>query len=116
MAFWDEYQEIGGNWIKSDEKQVLIENGIPIQVLKVQDDDGNKYGPRFALSVLVPDAGTGENEERSLGFPKDTVESRDRMLTQLQSYLQRDDAEPVFVKLETVGRSILVRNAEAVEA
>lgn len=111
MGFFDEYKEIGGNFIGAEEKQVLIDNGIPMEVLAVVMDEANKYGPRFVAKVSVPDPATGEEAERAISFPTGTVESRDRMLTQLASYLERADAEPVRVKLEKVGRSILVRAA-----
>ena len=111
MSFFDEYKEIGGNFVSADEKQVLMDQGIPFQIIAVVDDDGNKYGARFVAKALVPDPESGDEEERAISFPKDTVESRDRMLSEMQKYLEREDAEPVMVKLEKVGRSILVRNA-----
>lgn len=111
MGFWDEYKEIGGNFIKAEEKQVLIENGIPMVVLAVIEDQANQYGPRYVAQVSVPNPETGEDEERAISFPIGTVESRDRMLAQLTEYLGRPDAEEVTVKLEKAGRSILLRQA-----
>lgn len=110
-GFFAEYKEVGGNFVKADEKQVLMDNGIPFQVIDIVVDDENKYGPRFIAKVLLPDPETGEPAERAIGFPKGTVESRDRMLNQMGAYLERDDAEPVIVKLEQVGRSIIIRAA-----
>lgn len=111
MGFWDEYKEIGGNFIKADEKQVIIDNGIPLRVSAVIEDQNNQYGPRYVAQVEVPNPETGEDEERVIGFPIGTVESRDRMLGQLVEYLGREDAEVVTVKLEKAGRSILLRQA-----
>lgn len=111
MSFWDEYKEIGGNFIKADEKDVLMENGIPLTVLEIADDQHNQYGPRYVAKVTVPNPETGEDEERAIAFPQGTVESRDRMLSQMMEYLERDDADEVSVKLEKVGRSILIRQA-----
>lgn len=111
MGFFDEYKEIGGNFIKAEEKQVLIDNGIPFRVVEVVADDENKYGPRYVATVLLPDPENGAEAERAVAFPKGTVESRDRMLGQMAAYLDRDDAEPVMVKLEKVGRSIVLRSA-----
>lgn len=111
MSFWDEYKEIGGNFIKADEKAVLMENGIPLKVLAVIEDQANQYGPRYVAQVEVANPETGEDEERAISFPIGTVESRDRMLSQLLTYLDGDDAEEVVVKLEKVGRSILLRQA-----
>lgn len=123
-SFFDEYVDIsasGGSWIKADEKAVLMEQGIPFQITAIEDDDENRYGPRFVAFVLVPNPETGDEEERKLGFPKverdgegaviGGVESRDRMLVQMQEYLSRDNAEPVLVKLEKVGRAIIIRQA-----
>lgn len=113
LSFFDEYKEVGGKFVGAEEKEVLMSNGIPFQVVDVIDDDTNKYGPRFIANVLLPNPEDGTEEQRSIGFPKGTVDSRDRMLSQMQEYLGRTDAQPVVVKLEKVGRSIIVRNAEA---
>ena len=111
MSFFDEYKEIGGNFVSAEEKKVLMDEGIPIQITEVVDDDANRFGARFVAKALVPDPASGDEEERAISFPKNTVESRDRMLFQMQEYLARDDSEPVMVKLEMVGRSIIIRSA-----
>lgn len=111
MSFWDEYKEIGGNFIKAEEKQILMDNGIPLRVLGVIEDQANRYGPCYVMQVEAPNPETGEDEERAIGFPIGTVESRDRMLSQMIEYLARQDAEDVVVKLERAGRSILIRQA-----
>lgn len=111
MSFWDDYKEIGGNFIGAAEKQVLIENGIPMTVTALVEDQANQYGPRWVAQVEVPNPETGEDEERAISFPIGTVESRDRMLNQMSEYLGREDADPVVIKLEKVGRSILLRQA-----
>lgn len=123
-SFFDEYIDIGGSggaWMSAAEKQVLIENGIPFQITEVADDDQNQYGPRYVLFVKVPDPETGEDEERKIGFAKVThdedgkieagVESRDRMLVQMQEYLSRDGSEPVTVKLTKIGRAQILQQA-----
>jgi hypothetical protein len=109
MGFYDEYKEIGGNWINSDEKNVMIEEGIPFEITAIQHDEANKYGPRFVATVVVPNPETGDEETRSLGFPKGTVESRDRMIVAMEEYLGSDKPEPLIVKLDRVGNSILIR-------
>lgn len=111
LSFWDDYKESGGNYLKADEKDVLMENGIPFTVTAVQEYDHPQYGLRYELAVQVPDPESGEDEERSLSFKIGSVESRDRMLKAMEEYLGRDDAEPVRVKLEKQGRSILLRSA-----
>jgi hypothetical protein len=110
VGFWDEYTEPTGSWVKAAEKQVLIENGIPFTVSSLSK--GEYQGePRYVMQALLANPESGEEEERLFGFPIGTVESRDRMLSQMAEYLTRDDAEPVTVKLEKVGRSILLRQA-----
>lgn len=111
-SFFDEYEDLGGgNWISSEEKAVMIENGIPFDVLSVVEDPAGKYGARFVLKVLCPDSTTGEMTERQIGFAQNSVESRDRMLHQMKEYLAREDAKPVSVKIERVGRSDILRQA-----
>jgi hypothetical protein len=112
MSFWDSYKDTGGNYISAEEKQVLIDEGVPLTVVSIIEDERNKYGPRYVAKVLAPNPETGDTEERNIGFPIGTVESRDRMLDQMASYLEEDGQEPVVVKLEKVGRSIIIRKAE----
>lgn len=112
MSFFDEYQEVGGSYIGADEKKAMMEAGIPFTVTAVLDDDDNKYGARYVMKCLVPNPESGDEEDRNISFPKESgVESRNRMLAQMQEYLARPEAEPVVCKLEQVGRSILIRQA-----
>lgn len=112
MAFWDEYKEVGGNFVKAPEKQILMDEGVPFPILKVVEDQANKFGPRYAATVVLPEGVEGvEAGERVISFPIGTVESRDRMLNQMETYLDREDADDVVVKLEKVGQSILIRQA-----
>lgn len=110
MGFWDEYDEPTGSWVKAEEKAVIIENGIPFQITSVSEGD-YQGEPRYVVGAMVPNPESGEPEERLFGFPRGTVESRDRMLSQMAGYLAREDAAPVEVKLEKKGRSILIRQA-----
>lgn len=110
MGFWDEYDEPVGSWVKADEKAVIIDNGIPFRITSVVKGD-YQGEPRYVVGALVPHPETGEDEERLFGFPIGTVESRDRMLTQMGEYLGREDAEPVAVKLEKSGKAHLIRQA-----
>lgn len=129
MSFFDEYVDIGasgGAWISTDEKAVLMSEGIPFTITGLADDDENRYGPRFVAFCLVPDPETGEESERKLGFPKVVrdeegnveggVESRDRMLNAMKhgegTYPGLDNGgDPITVKLEKVGRAIIIRQA-----
>lgn len=116
-GFFDEYQDIGGNFVSAEEKQYLIDNGVPFPITAVVED--HAFGQdRFVAKVELPedvseDADWTELVERNIAFPKSGVESRDRMLDQMKEYLLRPDSEPVTVKLEKVKRSIIIRNAES---
>jgi hypothetical protein len=110
MGFWDEYEEIGGDFVKGAEKEVLAANGIPFQVEAVLDDDESQFGARYVLRALVPDPENGEERVRSMAFAKASVDSRDRMLSAMQTFLA-DGGDPVSVKLEKAGRSWLLREA-----
>lgn len=110
MGFFDEYEEIGGDFVKGAEKETLAANGIPFIVQAVFDDDTSQFGARYVLKTLVPDPENGEERERSMAFAKASVDSRDRMLVAMQEFLN-EGGDPVTVKLEKAGRSWLLRQA-----
>lgn len=114
MSFFDEYKDIGGGeYVSSDEKNVLIENGIPFQMTDVVYQEESKFGERFVTRVLLPDPETGEEEERLMSFGAGTVESRDRLLRALAEWLDEADNEPPYVKLAKVGRAVIIEKGEA---
>jgi len=113
VSFFDEYKDIGGGeYVSSDEKNVLIENGIPLKITDVAYQEESKFGERYVCRVLLPDPETGDEEERLMSFSAGTVESRDRMLKAMAEYLDDADAEPPLVKLEKVGRAVIIVKAE----
>lgn len=112
MGFFDGYTSTagGGKYISSDEKQVLIDNGVSFDITALVHEPENKYGPRYVAFVTVPnpEAG-GEPLEAKIGFPTDSgVDSRDNMLRAMDSYFSEDGAEPVNVKLTKQGRAIQI--------
>ena len=110
MAFKDNFKDIGGgDYVSADEKQALADGGVEFSITSVVEDQQNKYGPRYVLKAIVPNPETGDEEERNISFSIGTVESRDRMLAQMEEYLDGDDAEDVPVTLEKVGRSWILR-------
>jgi len=114
LSFFDEYKDIGaigGDYLTAAEKQVIIDEGIPFEITDILDDDESQYGARFVCVVNVPDPESGDEASRKWSFTKSTVESRDRMLVQMQEYLKQDDSQPVLVKVEKVGRSNIIRQA-----
>lgn len=114
MGFFDDYKDIGGGeYVGADEKAVLIENGIPFQITDVVYQEESKFGERYVCRVELPDPETGETEERLMSFSAGTVESRDRMLKALSEWLDDGDNEPPYVKLEKVGRAVIIVKGEA---
>lgn len=116
MSFFDEYVDIGGGglWLASEQKQVMIENGIVFQIKGLAIDEDNQYGPRYVAFCEIPNTETGDLEPGKIGFPIGSgADSRDAMLKAMSKYLESEDAQPVFVKLEKPGRAILLVAAEA---
>lgn len=100
MGFFDEYQdESGGKWLNADAKAELIESGQPVTIVSVGTEDTDRFGERYVLDVII------DGEEKALGFGMGTVDSRDRMLANMERYLDDPAAEKPVVKLTKVGRS-----------
>lgn len=109
MSFFDDYKDIGGGeYVGADEKAVIIDEGIPLTVVDVVYQEESQYGERYVCRVLLPDPDTGDEEERLMSFGCGSVESRDRMLKAMAEYLETDGAEPPTVKLEKVGRAVII--------
>lgn len=113
MSFWDNYRDVGGassgKYISSDEKQVLIDNGVVFEITALQEDRENKYGPRYVAFVTIPASDDDDPLDAKISFPLDSgVDSRDTMLRNMEQYLEKDDSEPVKVKLTKVGRAIAI--------
>ena len=114
--FFDGYKDIGGgDYVDKDEKDVLIDNGIPFRITDVVYQEESKFGERFVCRVLLPDTESGEenDEERLMSFGAGTVESRDRLLRALAEWLDEADNEPPFVKLTRAGRAVIIERGEA---
>ncbi len=105
MGFFDEFEEISGNWIGKEEKASMIADETPFVALTVARVS-SRYGPRYVVKTEL------DGEERLLGFGAEAVESRDRLFDALIGYLARDDAEPVNLKMKRSGQSVLVVNAD----
>lgn len=116
MSFFDSYKDLGGggSYMKSDEKQVLIENGVPFSINSLQMDEENQYGPRYVAFCTIPNLTDpkGDEEERKIAFPVSSgADSRDAMLKAMDEFL-KNGGEPVKVKLSKPGRAILIQPAE----
>ena len=114
MGFFDEFQDSSGlSFIKKEEKNVLIQDATDLAIVAVKRVTTNFDGHPGEQYVIVFDL---DGETRALGFQIGNVESRDRMLAQMQDYLANsDEAEPVVVRLVKKGRSVLIKDANAVE-
>lgn len=118
QGFFDTYKDLsgGGTFMKKDEKDFLIQNGVVIQITGLQEegpDEFNKNGRWVAFSQ-VPNPESGEPEERKISFPIGTnVPTRDSMLTAMKQYFNEEGSEPVSVKLTQPGRAILIVPAES---
>lgn len=113
MGFWDDNEDLlasGGAYVGKDEKQDLMENGVVFPITGIIVEDSPKFGERYVATVVLPDE-DGSKSDRLISFPKGTVESRDRTLDRMRKWLEDPTNEPPLVKLEKVGRSILVRPA-----
>jgi hypothetical protein len=97
-------QGAGKSFVSTEEKDVLIDEGTPL-VFTAVTFGPSKYGERFIATTEI------EGEERAIGFPAGTVESRDAQLHDLQTWLA-DGGEAPTLKIVRVGRALILENAE----
>ena len=117
QGFFDNYKDLGtgGSFVKGPEKDFLISNAVAFEITGLQWEDPDEYNEngRYVAFCNVPDAETGEMEERKISFPYGTnVPTRDSMLKAMKEYFD-EDGEPVKVKMAQPGRAILVHPADA---
>lgn len=113
MAFFDDYQDTGGwNFVSKEEKEVLIKEGVAFVPESVVFNENGKFGAKYTVLTRLPD---DPDEVRAISFTAGTVQSRDRLLDALTTYLEQEDAEAPRLKLERNKQSILIRNADAAE-
>lgn len=108
MGFFDEYEDTSGTsvYLKKADKEQLIRDGQPFVVNAVTLEDHSEYGERYVIDTVLDD------RERKIAFNTDSVESRDRMLSALEKWLDDPDNEKPVVLLEKKGRSVLIRAAD----
>lgn len=113
MGFWDEYKENdGGKYLTGADKTALIASRTPLQVtsirreespFKQKDAQGNATVSvdRFVLDVEL------NGEARRLSYDAGSVESRDRLFSDMIRYVeeQGDDAELPKIVIERKGNS-----------
>ena len=69
-----------GTFLDADQKQAIA--GLPLRLLSITDDPGNRYGPRWIVSVADPDSG----EKYALGFAHNVY--RDRVMRSLADAIE----------------------------
>ena len=107
--FFETFQDAGGgNWVGKEEKDAMIADGTAFTVTRVARG-ASKYGERYVIDTEI------DGEMRSIGFPADTVQSRDRLLDALIEYLKGENPEPVSLKMQRIGRSIILSDPDAEE-
>lgn len=114
MGFFDTYKDEGsGNYIGKDERQTLIANEVPLEIVKIYETQHSEYGPKYNVVVNL------EGEERTISWKKADenggVYSRDRMLVAMQEYLEsKGDDDPLpRVVIYRVKQAQLLRDADA---
>ena len=110
MGFDFEKYQSGGNYVSGAEKKVLAENGIPFAITRVRETE--KFdSEHFELSVLLPNPESGEEEERTLSFPKGSgADSRDSMLAAMKTHIE-ETGEQVAAKVKKIGRAYFLEAA-----
>lgn len=115
MAFWDTHEagNGGGGYLSPDEKEELIANETPFDVTSVRHEAENKYGPRFVVTLVLPDPATGDNETRMVGFPQGSgVTSRDDLLTaMIDDHFGAGETDAIPCILTKGGNSFLLKPA-----
>jgi hypothetical protein len=111
LGFWDQHEvKSGGGYLTPDEKAALIESEQPFDVTGIKYEAEGKYGPRYVLTLAVPDPATGDNETRMLGFVINSgVTSRDDILkAMLDDHFGAGETDPIPAILAKGGNAILI--------
>lgn len=111
VSFWDTHEvSSGGGYLSPDEKEVLVTSKQPFEITGIKYDQDNKFGPRFVLTLSLPDPATGDSETRLVGFPVGSgVTSRDDILqAMLDDHFGAGQTEPIPAILSKGGNSYLV--------
>jgi len=114
MAFWDEHEvSSGGGYLSPEEKQALVESEQPFEITGVRYEAENKFGPRYVITISLPDPTTGDQETRMVGFPKGSgVTSRDDILqAMLDDHFGAGETEAIPAVLAKGGNSFLIKPA-----
>jgi hypothetical protein len=120
LSFWDSHSagDGGGGYLSPDEKAELVETETVFEITAVRVEEENKYGPRYVVTLTLPDPATGENETRMVGFPIGSgVTSRDDLLlAMIDDHFGAGEKEPIPAILAKGGNSFLIKPAPEAEA
>jgi len=111
MGFWEEQGQAGGDgvpFLTSQEKDALVAEGTPITIVAVSGlvPDAKFGGERYIVTFEVD----GEDGPSKYGFKAGEVDSRDRNLVAMKSYLE-NGGDPVVAKLAPAGRGVTITAA-----
>jgi hypothetical protein len=120
LSFWDTHDagSGGGGYLTPDEKAELIEAETVFEVTAVRYEEENKYGPRFVVTLTLPDPATGENETRMVGFPVGSgVTTRDDLLqAMVDDHFGAGEKDGIPAILAKGGNAILLLPAPGAKA
>jgi len=106
QGFWDSFEDTTGtNFVGKEEKAVLAETEAVIPIKRIAKGQ-SKFGPRYLVFFDQKD------EERTLSFSAESVESRDRTLDAMIEFLAvAEEGSTVDSKLVLNGRSYILTPA-----
>lgn len=114
MSFWDTHEvSSGSGYLSPEEKDALVKSGVSFDITGVRFEPENKFGPRYVVTLILPNATTGDPETRLVGFPKGSgVTSRDDILqAMIDDHFGAGETEGIPAILDKGGNSFLIKPA-----
>ena len=112
--FWSTHEvKSGSGYLSPEEKDALAKSGQPFEITGVAFEADNKFGPRYKITLALPDEATGETETRLMGLAKGSgVTSRDDILqAMIDDHFGAGESDPISAILEKAGNSYLIKPA-----
>jgi hypothetical protein len=115
LSFWDTHDagSGGGGYLSPEEKEELVVNETPFDVTAVRYEPENKFGPRFVVTLVLPDPTTGDPETRMVGFHAESgVTSRNDLLqAMIDDHFGPGETAPIPCILTMGGQAFLLKPA-----
>lgn len=112
MSFWDTHTvaDGGGIFLSKEEKEALAESEQPFAITGINYEPQNQFGPRYVLTLELPDPVTGDQETKKLGFVTGSnVESRDKLLKAMyEDHFEAGEEEPIPAYLTKRGNAYVI--------